>query len=425
MAPIRLKRFRRHLGTGTLGIVVLALLPLSWFQRTNLFAPPQEPWIPGRPYVNIETTEVVFVDDPVSGIFDLTLTLRNVGGLTAGRVAVRVQPSEAVSPVQGSGMATAGDLYHDQTTTITLRMIRDTLDASGRVLLTVELEYIDSESRRYTDEQIIRLQLAPMGWNQPQLIITGYTTDPDRPAPGESFTLSIHIANVGAGDVRRLLIRLGGEQGIEPFVPLTASNVRFIPEVLSGASEEIPLSLLVDGAANGGTYPIEISFTYENVLGEEWSENETIGLVVISRPSLQIDLFEPVVEPLVVGESFEIPVEVINIGRQRVEVSTVEIDSDDLNIQSGSLYLGPLDPGMSGTLVAEAVAEQAGFANVTVFVHYQDELNQLQKVAQELTFELEPGVQSPEDALQTEDVSEQSFLKKLGRLLLGLLGLGE
>jgi len=131
------------------------------------------------------------------------------------------------------------------------------------------------------------------------------------------------------------------------------------------------------------------------------------------------------VEPLVVGEPFEIPVEVINIGRQRVEVSTVEMASDDLAIQSGSLYLGPLDPGTSGTLFAEAVAEQAGFANITVFVHYQDELNQLQKVAQELTFEVEPGMQSPEDALQTEDVSEQSFLKKLGRLLLGLLGLGE
>ena len=42
-----------------------------------------------------------------------------------------------------------------------------------------------------------------------------------------------------------------------------------------------------------------------------------------------------------------------------------------------------------------------------------------------MTFEVEPGVQSPEDALQTENVNEQSFLQKLGLLILGLLGLGE
>lgn len=425
MATLRLERLRRHLRARALGIVVLALLPTSWLWRPGLFEPPEEPWIPGRPYVNVESAEVAFVDEAVSGVFDLTLTLRNVGGLTAGRVAVRVRPSEAASPAQGSGMASAGDLHRDQTTTVTLRMIRDKLDASGRVLLTVELEYIDSESRRYTDEQTIRLQLAPRGWNQPQLMITGYATDPDHPAPGETFALSLQIANVGAGDARRLLLRLGGEQGLEPFVPLTASNVRFIPEVVSNASEEVPFSLLVDGAADGGTYPIEIALTYENVLGEAWSEDETIGLVVVARPSLQIDLFEPLEGPLVVGEPFEIPVEVINIGRQRVEVSTVELASDDLAITSGSLYLGPLDPGTSGTLIAEAVAERAGFANVTVFVHYQDDLNRIEKVGKELTFEVEPGVQPSEDGLQAEDVGEQGFLQKLGRLLLGFIGLGE
>jgi hypothetical protein len=221
-----------------------------------------------------------------------------------------------------------------------------------------------------------------------------------------------------------VVLHLGGEGGLEPFIPIDASNVRFTPSLLLGSDEDISLSLLVDGDADGGTYSMEITLTYENVLGVRSSEQETIGLVVMTQPMLEVDLFEPVAKPLVVGEAFEIPIEVINVGRHLARVSTIELISESLDVAGGSLYLGQLDPGTSGALVAVAVADKAGTANATVWVHYLDDLNQPQKVMHELAFEIKPGIPPQENQTGPGDVLEQDFLQILGRVLLGLFGLG-
>jgi hypothetical protein len=126
---------------------------------------------------------------------------------------------------------------------------------------------------------------------------------------------------------------------------------------------------------------------YENSLGEALTETETIGLLALAQPRLQFDLTKPLPEPAFAGEAFDIAVEVINIGRDRLEVSTVEVLSDDLALTKNSLYVGPLDASISGGLTAHASASQAGPATFRVVVHYRDELNQMQTVEQ--TFDLE------------------------------------
>lgn len=403
----------------------LIMMAVLWLPQT---APPLQqeeppgPWIPGRPHVIVEAAGAEFLDGPEEGRFDLLLTLRNVGGLTAGRVTVTAAAGEAVSPVEGSGMAPAGTLFPDERTTVRLRMVGDNLDASGVVLLTLKLEYIDSEARRYTDEQTIRLRLAPRGWNRPLLIAAAYSLDPESPSPGQAFTLSLCLQNVGPGEARRLLVRLGGGQGLEPFAPLGSSNVRFLPSLAPGEAQTTTFRLLVDGTAEGGVYPLEINLAYENVTGETWTETQVIGILVIPQVSLEVRLFGELPEDLVVGEAFEVPVEVINTGRRRVDVGMVELVSADLDLREASQFVGPLDPGIAGSLVARAVPSRPGTVTVRVVVHYQDVLNRAQVVERELQFEVQPA---PEPLSTPETGPEQEgLLQRLGRVLLGLLGLG-
>jgi hypothetical protein len=119
-----------------------------------------------------------------------------------------------------------------------------------------------------------------------------------------------------------------------------------------------------------------------------------------------------------------LPVEVTNIGRTLVNVSTLEVASIQLEIQDGSLYLGPLDGGTSGSLEATATAIQGGTAEVVVSVHYLDDFEQPQVITKTLTIPVEEP--APAGAVAAENAQEQrgGFWDKVLRALRGLLGLG-
>jgi len=116
---------------------------------------------------------------------------------------------------------------------------------------------------------------------------------------------------------------------------------------------------------------------------------------------------------------------VTNIGRTLVNVSTLEVTSEQLEISAGALYLGPLDGGTSGSLEATAVAQEGGMAEVLVTVHYLDDFDQPQVVTETLTVEVEEPLEGPPGAGQeAQEQEEEGFWDKVLRFLRGLLGLG-
>jgi hypothetical protein len=376
----------------------------------------------GQPQVVIESAEVLTAPNVEGDRFEISLTLHNIGTRRAARLTASPKLNDNLSPAEGSGTTQVGDIDAGQSTTFSLAMVLDQPSPSGRVLQTIGLEYTDTDGKRYTSEETAALDLGTAGRRRPQLIVADYATNPERPAPGEQFTLSVRISNVGAGDARRVLLRLGDEAGLKPFAPLGTSNVTFVSEIGAGVTATTSQTLLVEGAAQGGVYPLRLALIYENIVGESQSETEIISLVVLTRPQLKISLFEPLAEPLVVSQTFEIPIEVINVGRQAVNVSTVEVVSEDLALTEASLYLGPLDAGTSGSLVPGATASVAGSATATVVVHYLDDLNQEQTVTETLTFTIVPPDANAPDS--TDEAGEPSVWERLWQGILGFFGLG-
>ena len=108
------------------------------------------------------------------------------------------------------------------------------------------------------------------------------------------------------------------------------------------------------------------------------------------------------------GVTFDIAVELINIGRQRLDVSTVEIVSDDLDLTKNSLYVGPLDSSIPGGLTATATPRTAGTATFTVVIHYRDELNQPQTIEQAYTVEVQAAGLAPTGAEAQQSAAPNS-----------------
>jgi len=379
----------------------------------------------GRPQLVIEAAETEPAVLGPGDAFSLTLHLANRGSRTATQVAVSTASADLAVPASGSNVIVVEQIGIDQVTTVTLLLVLGEVTQAGRLSMEIALDCSDYSGGSYATRQSVGLEVSTALADRPQLIIAGYHTAPDPLAPGDPFTLTLEVNNVGGGEAQRLTLTLGGEggSGLAPFAPLQSSNVKFVPSLAAGATLELSQRLVVDGGAESKAYSLPVALAFDDAHGTRRTDSQLISLLVSRRPHFQIGFYQPVVTATV-GVPFMLPVEVTNIGRTLVNVSTLEVASIQLEIQDGSLYLGPLDGGTSGSLEATATAIQGGTAEVVVSVHYLDDFEQPQVITKTLTIPVEEP--APAGAVAAENAQEQrgSFWDKVLRALRGLLGLG-
>ena len=379
----------------------------------------------GRPQLVIEAAETEPAVLGPGDAFSLTLHLANRGSRTATQVAVGTASADLAVPASGSNVIVVEQIGIDQVTTVTLPLVLGEVTQAGRLSMEIALDCSDYSGGSYTTRQSVGLEVNTALADRPQLIIAGYHTAPDPLAPGDPFTLTLEVNNVGGGEAQRLTLTLGGEggSGLAPFAPLQSSNVKFVPSLAAGATLELSQRLVVDGGAESKAYSLPVALAFDDAHGTRRTDSQLISLLVSRRPHFQIGFYQPVVT-VTVGIPFMLPVEVTNIGRTLVNVSTLEVTSAQLDIQDGSLYLGPLDGGTSGSLEAMATARQGGTAEVVVSVHYLDDFEQPQVVTKTLTIPVEEPATAPAGAAENAQEQGGGFWDKVLRALRGLLGLG-
>jgi hypothetical protein len=379
---------------------------------------------PGRPRLVIDVARTRPAVLGPGDAFSLTLALANRGDRTATDLLVGVASPEMAVPASGSNFVAAEPLGIDRTTVVTLPLVLGQVAEAGRLNLEIALDYADYQGGAYSARQSVGLEVSTALENRPQLLVERYSTAPDPLAPGDPFTLTLVLSNVGGGEAQRVTLTLGGEGGTDlgPFAPVDSGNVRFVTRLGAGDTVAVVQRLIVDGSAEPGAYSLPISLAYDDARGTRHIDDQRISLLVRRRPHLRISFFRPV-EGALVGEPFELPIDVTNIGRTLVNISTVEVASEDLEIRDGSMYFGPLDGGTTGSLEATALAEAGGTAEVVVSVHYLDDFEQSRTITETLMVDVE----APPEALPEEEVaqeSEEGFWGKVLRLFRGLLGLG-
>jgi hypothetical protein len=379
----------------------------------------------GRPQLVIESAQTEPAILGPGDAFSLTLCLANRGSRTATQVVIGAASPELAVPAGGSNVVAVERIGMDQVVTTTLPLVLGEVTQAGRSGLEIALDYSDYQGGSYGDRQSVGVEISTALADRPQLIIADYATTPGPLAPGDAFTLTLEVSNVGGGEAQRLTLTLGGEggSGLAPFAPLQSSNVKFVPALAAGATVEVTQRLVVDGGADPGAYSLPLALAFDDARGTRHSDSQLISLLVRRRPHLQIGFYRPV-GMATVGVPLELPVEVTNIGRTLVNVSTLEMTSEQLEIQDGSLYLGPLDGGTSGSLEATGVAQEGGTAEVQVAVYYLDDFEQSRVVTKTLTVEVEEPVVTPEPGEGENQEEGQGFWDKLLRILRGLVGLG-
>ncbi len=386
----------------------------------------------GRPQIVIADSAVEAGDE--AGRINLRLTLHNVGNRWARGVVVNLGPSEVFSPAEGSSaVSVPEDIEVDEQVEVTLplALLRS---PEGRFTQDFTIEYASYSGGSYQTTERVPISLTGGVAQAPRLLVEAYDVSPTPVTPGASFDLTLTVVNVGDGPAEQVFVRL---LELGPLAPVGSSNVRFVERIEAGQRIDLTYRLAASGSAEDGLVAFNVEMTYDDAFGVETTEMVNISLAITAVPHFHIGFFEDVPQPVRVGEVIELPIEVINIGENRVNVSTIEVTSDAFAVRNGSIYLGPLDGGTSGTIVPEAEALRPGVAEIVVTVHYLDNFQQPQTLSETITVEVEDNGAGGNNAAR-EDSSRPArngsaaaegdgtltFGQRLWRGILGFLGLG-
>ncbi len=385
----------------------------------------------GKPKVLIEGVSTTPTVITPGAPFSLTLVLANRGSRTAINIMTGADPAGAV-PASGGSVISTDVLRINESVTVTLPLLLKPIKEGGRQGLTIALEYSDYSGGSYSDQQTVGVDIDTSLANRPQLLIKAYHTDPSTISPGDSFTLTLELANVGGGNAQRITLALGGEDGeqLGAFVPLEGSNVSFVPDVAAGQTAVLTMRLMVAGNAETRAHNLPVALAYDTGTGTREKGTQRISLMVFRRPKFQASFYRPVEGAAMVGQPMPLPIEVVNAGTARFNVAKLEVVGAGWEFQGeNSTYVGNLDPGGSWTLDALAIPLTPGPAEVVVNIHYVDDLNQTQIYSQTLTVEVlempQPdGGEGPFTPETPPEAPPETLMQKVLRFIKGFLGLG-
>ncbi len=392
----------------------------------------------GRPQLVIES----FSTDPakpVAGqVFTLTLTLHNSGTGAARNILLTNGVPSAFAPLGTGNVVSIGNIGWQETIQVAFQLVVDQTAKAGTNLHPITLEWDNWGGEHYDKAQNVAILLdqgaAVSQAAEPLLVIDSYRVEPEVLPPGQPFTLTLTVTNVGTVAAGRTTLTLGGQSDPAKnasFAPLGTGNVKYLAAVEAGAVTDVVTRFIVDGAATPGVYVMTVGFDYFGSAEKSLTRSEQISLVVKVRPQLLFNFYRTV-GPVMVGQPIGLPIEILNAGRNRVNSSEVEIVSEDLTVETPRTYIGPLDAGGSTTLDGMAVADSPGEKRFTVRVFYIDDFNEPQVFEGEKVIQVEDsGVDSKPDGSAGDagpgvvDGGQETPQRPwLLRVLRGLLGLG-
>ncbi|MBK8138246.1 MAG: IPT/TIG domain-containing protein [Chloroflexi bacterium] len=281
---------------------------------------------------------------------------------------------------------------------------------------------------------------------EPLLLLESYEVSQSTLKPGDTFTLTAVLANVGTGAVQNLLVTFGsvsedtsgGSGGSttttsSTFAPLGTGGSIFVGSLAAeGGSTTLTQDFIVSGSTKSGVYTLPITLRYPNAKRETVTTALNISLIVVVPPELQfIDV--PLPPEIFMGEPVGIGLSFTNIGKSDVNFRSAEVSVENAEVLDGqSVFIGTVKAGEEGSMAATVMATGPGPVVVSVTLNYIDELSQPRSVVRQYeTVAVEPPPMPTDDPflptpepVTPEPEPEPTFAEMLGKALLGLLGLG-
>lgn len=294
------------------------------------------------------------------------------------------------------------------------------------------------------------VDVAPVIKAEPIMLLESYEVDKDPLAPGETFNLSVKIKNVGTVSAQGILVTFGtvessgGTGGDDDngtggsttsttpsntFAPLGSGGTLFLGDLGADGETSFEQPFIVSGSTVSGIYSLPITLRYQAPDGSAIQNNLRASVVVIAPPTLRFTLLSPIPDEVNIGEPLVLSYEIANTGTKKITLTNARAEAENgETVEGAETLIGDVQPNDQTAYNAVIIPSAEGEVKVTITFGYKDDLNKDREIVEEYVATavqppppVDPG---PPIDLTPEPNQPEEPTDILGRLLLGLLGLG-
>ncbi len=377
-------------------------------------------------------------------------SMTNTGNKIASRVLLRVAGENSILLAGGQGDSRPlGDIAPGDSAEIDLPMIVNPAAESGPQSQPVTLSYLENGETKETTTSLT-IEIARVAKPEALILLESYSIGEgtNSLSPGDRFTLTLTLQNVGQADAIETLATFGtidpppdsgsgsggtggsGGSSTTPssvLAPLGAGDTLYVGNLASGSSIALEQDFIVNSSVSSGIYSLPITVRYQKSDGSTAQQNLRASVIVIAPLRVQTSLASPLPETANVGEPLPVSWRVTNNGGDEFLVTDVKVTADNADILDGAeTLLSPIAATKNETINAVIQPLEEGDYSVTFTLTYTDDLNRKQTLVASFDGEAVTPPPAPEmpPEMVTPPVEAEEEENLLGRLLLGFLGLG-
>lgn len=375
------------------------------------------------------------------------MTLSNHGNTTASQVAVRFTGAdELLLPSSTGDTFVVGDLQAGSKAPLQVLLILSTKAEAGAQLQAITIGYIQNGEVKEVQDSIT-VNVAKVDKPQARLLLANYDTGVDILQPGMRFTLNIALQNVGLANATATTVTFGTVQSnggtgdpnnpddgsqtnntpSSTFAPLGTAGLSYIGDILPDITQELSQGFIVAGDVASGIYSLPITLQYSLPDGSNKQESLNLSLVVIAPPRLRFNPQNPLPEIVNASEPVSLNLEILNLDDKDVDLTEARVTASNSEILDGAIIqLESLAADDNTSLMATIMPVEEGMLEVTISLHYINDLGQNETIELVSAAEVMPAPEPVDEVFEPEPVIEEPApeVNLFGRVIMALMGLG-
>lgn len=269
---------------------------------------------------------------------------------------------------------------------------------------------------------------------EPKVIITKCTGVPEHIYAGETVEFTAVLKNTNKKKpVQNMTVAITCEaEGIRL---KSDSNTFYFDYLGTEKTLEVPLKFQIDEKTAAGKYTVLFALSYDNPDAEPLTSSGQIDLKVEQKNEVEMEVGE-IAEEVNAGDSMQIPIQVMNLGRGMVYNVRCSVEVPGLRADK-SLFLGNIDGGTAASgefgvfagIVnedAEEADQRYGRTSGRIVLTYEDEDGEETQKFQDMAITIQPlEIRQEETTPEEESGIGKQLAAGIGILiLLGGIGCG-
>ena len=188
---------------------------------------------------------------------------------------------------------------------------------------------------------------------RPVLIVSEYSTSPDRIVAGESFEVLVTLENTSQSKyVANVVIRIDTDENALKLLEKT--NMLYIDRIEKGARYQFRIRCQAAKSLKRGSYPVNVSVSYDDNNAMTYTLDDIIPVHVETDYRVEMDFDDSFVN-ITSGEVLPLDINVENLSRDMVYNVRIELEMDGLRPLT-TLYIGNMEGGTGKLMNMRALA---------------------------------------------------------------------